>query len=126
MKQKAPLAARHGPISVRAARVLYNVADALSGGDDGAVDVLPGVEDRIRWRGVGAARRTWLLLMAIEWAPILRPRVRRPFSRLPRATRRNLLAGWERSRLAVCRHSFAELCEWIAQAASPPDQSSGA
>ena len=115
--------ALNGPLSPRAARVLYNVADALA--EEGAppLDVAPFVERALRQRGVAAARRAWVLLMCIEWQPIATLRGRRGFSWLPRERRRSLLRGWERSRLAPRRRALAELRAWIEAAAS---QSSGA
>jgi hypothetical protein len=110
----------NGPLSPRAARVLYNVADALAGEGAAPVDVAPAVEREIRHRGVGAARRVWLLLLCIEWQPIATLRARRGFSWLPREQRRDLLVAWER-----CR-GFAELRGWIEAARRPPPHSSGA
>lgn len=107
----------NGPLSPRAARVLYNVADALAADGEPPVDVAPAVEREIRRRGVGAARRVWLLLFLIEWLPLATLRARRGFSWLPRAQRRALLAGWQR------RRRFAELRAWIEaarRAAAPP------
>ena len=99
----------NGPLSPRAARVLYNVADALADEGAPALDVAPFVERAIRHRGVAAARRVWLLLLCIEWQPVLTLRERRGFSWLPRERRRALLRGWERSRLGPRRRAFAEL-----------------
>jgi hypothetical protein len=110
----------NGPLSPRAARVLYNVADALAEEGAPAVDVAPAVEREIRNRGVGTARRIWLLLLCIEWQPIATFRARRGSSWLPRERRRALLEGWERSR------SFGELRGWIEAARRAPPQSSGA
>ncbi len=109
------------PLSPRAARVLYNVADALADGPL-ARDVAPAIERDLRHRGAAAARRTWLLLQCIEWEPILRLRARRGFSWLPRAERRALLLGWERSGLALRRRAFLGLRARIEAAR----QSSGA
>ena len=122
-----------GPLSRRSARTLYNVADALCppegtrpGGGD--VDVAEAVERRLRWSGVGAARLAWLLLTWIEWQPRLTLRSRRGFSWLPRDRRRELLAVWERSRLAPRRRAHALLRRWIEEALAEArgDQSSGA
>jgi hypothetical protein len=99
----------NGPLSPRVARVLYNVADALGETDAAPVDVAPALERALRHRGVGAARRTWLLLQCIEWQPIVTLRARCGFSWLPRAQRRELLGGWERSRLAWRRRAFEGL-----------------
>jgi hypothetical protein len=130
----------NGPLSPRAARVLYNVTDALA--PDGAhpFDVAPAVEREIRHRGVGTARRTWLLLQWIEWLPRLSFRARRGFSWQPRDARRAWLRTVEESRVAPVRRAFAELRGWIEKAraegaaadraeivpASGPAQSSGA
>jgi hypothetical protein len=102
----------NGPLSPRAARVLYNVADALAEGAP-PVDVAPFVERQLRHRGVPAARRLWLLLLCIEWQPVAALRDRRGFSWLPRERRRAHLARWERSRLPLRRRAFAELRGWI-------------
>jgi hypothetical protein len=102
-----------GPLSPRAARVLYNVADVLAP----AVDVAPAVERAIRHRGVGTARRMWLLLQWIEWLPRLALKSRRGFSWLPRAERRAWIGAVEKSRLAPVRRTFAELRGWIEKAA---------
>jgi hypothetical protein len=116
----------NGPLSPRAARVLYNVADALAGEGAPPVDVAPAVEQAIRHRGVGAARRVWLLLLCIEWQPVASFRERRGFSWLPRERRRALLEGWERSGFAPRRRAFAELRGWIEAARAAALQSSGA
>ena len=83
-------AALNGPLSPRAARVLYNVSDALAPDGAPAADVAPAVERAIRHRGVGTARRMWLLLQWIEWLPRLALKSRRGFSWLPREQRRAL------------------------------------
>ena len=113
----------NGPLSPRAARVLYNVADALAEEGAPALDLAPFVESAIRHRGVAAARRVWLLLLYIEWQPLLTLRESRGFSWLPRERRRALLRGWERSRFGPRRRAFAELRGWIEAAAG---HSSGA
>jgi hypothetical protein len=113
----------NGPLSPRAARVLYNVADALAQEGAPVRDVAPQVERAIRHRGVATARRVWLLLLCIEWQPVLTLRERRGFSWLPRERRRALLRGWEGSRLGARRRAFEELRGWIEAAAA---QSSGA
>ena len=107
------------PLSRRSARTLYNVADALlpppKPGEPGAgdLDVAPFVEQRIRWGGVGVARRCWLLLTWIEWQPVLTLRARRGFSRLPRERRRALLRTWQQSRVPARRRAFEGLREWV-------------
>jgi hypothetical protein len=104
------------PLSPRAARILYNVDDALR--PDGAlpVDVAPHVSRALRHQGVGAARRAWLVLHGLEWEPIVTLSSRRGFSWLPRERRRALLAGWERSALPARRRAFAWLAGMLAEA----------
>jgi hypothetical protein len=109
------------PLSPRAARILYNVADALRDEAAPALDIAPAVEQEIRHRGVGAARRTWLLLQSIEWWPLLTLRERRGFSWLPRERRRAWLLRLEARPPGLRRRAFAELRRWIESA-----QSSGA
>ena len=103
-----------GPLSPRAARVLYNVSDVLA---PPAVDVAPAVEREIRHRGVGTARRMWLLLQWIEWLPRLAMKSRRGFSWLPREDRRAWVRAVENSRIPPVRSAFAELRGWIEKAA---------
>jgi hypothetical protein len=104
-----------GVLSPGAARVLYAVADAWTS-EGPACDVLPLVERRLRALGVPAVRRTWLLLRALEWQPVLWGR--RRFWFLPRAERRALLDRWARSRVAPGRALLAELHEWVSEAHS--------
>ena len=111
-----PFGHRSGPLSPRAIRVLYNAADAWAADGAPAVDVLPAVERRILHRGVGAARRTWLLLMALELEPLLTLRARRPFSFLPRDERRRTLARFEGSRVGPCRRGVETLRAWVVEA----------
>ena len=107
----------NGPLSPRAARVLYNVADVLAP----AVDVAPAIEQAIRHRGVGTARRMWLLLQWIEWLPRLALKSRRGFSWLPREERRAWVRAVEESRIPPVRTTFAELRGWIEKAAQSSD-----
>jgi hypothetical protein len=107
----------NGPLSPRAARVLYNVTDAIAPDGAPAVDVAPEVERAIRHRGVGTARRMWLLLQWIEWLPRLTLKSRRGFSWLPREERRAWTLAVEKSRLAPVRRTFADLRGWIEKAA---------
>lgn len=116
--QPDPFGRRSGPLSPRAIRVLYNAADAWAAEGAPAVDVLPAVERRILHRGVAAARRAWLLLMALELEPVLTLRARRPFSFLSRAERRRTLERFERSRLGPLRRGVGTLRAWIAEGAS--------
>ncbi len=122
------------PLSRRAARTLYNAADAwFPPGPDGAagggdVDVAPAVARELLHRGPGAARRVGVLLTCLEWQPLLTFRARRGFSHLPREERRALLAGWERSRLGPRRRAVQALRERVARAlaAARPHSSEGA
>jgi hypothetical protein len=98
------------PLSARAARILYNVDDALRPDAEPAEDVAPHVARALRHEGVGAARRAWLLLHALEWQPRATLASRRGFSWLPRERRRALLAGWQRSRVPARRRAVA----WLA------------
>jgi hypothetical protein len=97
------------PLSRGAARVLYNAADALAGDRAARVDVAAHAARELRHRGRGAARRTWLLLLWLEWEPLLALRSRRGFSWLPREERRALLSRWERSPLPCRRRAAARL-----------------
>lgn len=95
--------------------MLYAVADAWR--QEGLPrDVLPHVERRLRARGVPCIRRTWLLLCALEWLPVLRGK--RRFWFLPRDQRRALLERWQASVFAPGRTLLAELRGWIAEAQS--------
>ncbi len=115
------------PLSRRSARTLYNVADAWFPEERGsALDVAPGVERRIRWAGVGAARSTWLLLRALEWRPVVTLREPRGFSWLPRDERRALLDRWAAGRLGPRRRALSRLRGWIEEARAEAAQSSGA
>ena len=100
-------------LSARASRTFYNVADAVvppaSGVGAGDVDRLPWVERSLRGRGLGAARRTWLVLTALEWWPILTFTARRGFSRAPLERRKSVLHSWSRSRLGVRREAVRDL-----------------
>jgi hypothetical protein len=92
--------------------MLYAIADAwrLEGPPR---DVLPHVERRLRARGVPDIRRTWLLLRALEWLPVLKGA--RRFWFLPRDERRGVLDAWQASAFAPGRGLLAELRGWIAE-----------
>jgi len=85
-------------LSARSARTFYNLVDAFrppgEAGAPGAgdVDLLPVLERSMGRAGVGSARRWWVVLALVEWLPVLGPRSRRGFSRLPRAERQRRLA----------------------------------
>jgi hypothetical protein len=100
-------------LSPRASRTFYNVADAVvpptSGAGAGDVDLIPWVERSLRGRGLGAVRRTWLVLTALEWWPIVTLQARRGFSRAPLDRRRQVLDSWSRSRLGVRREAVRGL-----------------
>jgi hypothetical protein len=103
-------------LSPRAARTFYNAADALvppgPGGEPGAgdLDLVPELERRLRFEGVGAVRRLWLLLAILEAQPLATLRARRGFSWLPREERRRILDAWRRSRIPARRRAV----EWLA------------
>jgi hypothetical protein len=101
-------------LSARASRTFYNVADAVvpaaSGAGAGDLDLIPCVERSLRSRGVGAARRTWLVLMALEWWPVVTLQARRGFSRASLDRRQQILESWLGSRLGeASRHWFASV-----------------
>jgi hypothetical protein len=125
-------------LSARASRTFYNVADAVvpaaSGVGAGDLDLIPCVERSLRGRGVGAARRTWLVLMALEWWPVVTLQARRGFSRVSLDLRQQILESWLRSRLGVRREAVRGLERLVrecfeghirpgAQAADSKDQS---
>ena len=118
MTISAPVAASR-LLSPRAARTFYNAADALvppgprgePGGGD--LDLVPELERRLRFEGVGAVRRLWLLLALLEAQPLVTLRARCGFSWLPREERRRLLDAWLRSRISVRRRAAAWLAELV-------------
>ncbi|NNL85651.1 MAG: hypothetical protein HKP27_08370 [Myxococcales bacterium] len=102
------------PLSKRAARTLYNVADArLAKGTRLCEDFAPAFEAALRYSGVRAARRNWALLCWIERSGSIGLRRRRPFSRLPREERRLALARVENSRFRGIRAALGVLYERI-------------
>lgn len=111
----------------RAARVLYNVDDALAPAGEAPVDVVPFVSSALAREGRAAALRARLLLRCLEWQPLVTASGRRGFSWLPRERRRELLARWERSRLPARRRAHAWLARLLEDArAQARAQSSGA
>jgi hypothetical protein len=106
-------------LSPRAARTFYNAADALvppgPGGEPGAgdLDLVPELEQRLRFEGVGAVRRLWLLLAILEAQPLATLRARRGFSWLPREERRRILDAWRRSRIAARRRAVEGLAALV-------------
>ena len=118
-------------VSRRSARTFYNVADALKPPEDGRpgagdVDLLPALETRLRWRGVGAARRLFCILLAIEWLPVLGLRPGRRFWRLSRADRRTHLETWRRSRLRMRRQALVWLEALVEEAWQSTQSEAGA
>ena len=107
--------ASEGPLSRAAARTLYNLADVLAErAGDRRVDVTPYVIQQIRWSGVGAARRVWLLLTVLEWWPVLSFSGPGRFSWQPRAARRRALERFPRH--APLGATLACLSEWVLEA----------
>ena len=102
------------PLARRLVPTLYGVADGLvpaapgrRGGGD--VDVAPGVARRLLHRGPAAVRRTHLVLAWLEWVPRLWTAGLRPFSRLARERRVDLLARLRHSPVPPLRRALAEL-----------------
>jgi hypothetical protein len=123
-------AARPRVLPRACAITFYNAADALvPPGPDGApgagdLDLLPAVERRLLHEGPGAARRVGLWLVALEWAPLLRLRDRRRFSRLPHAQRRSFLGGWLGGRCAPRRRAMLHLRALVEEALASAGYSS--
>lgn len=117
------------PLSWKAARTLYNLADALwppdgRGPEGGALDVARPVGRGLRHDGPGAARRVWLWLTWLDWAPLLHSR--RRFWRLSREERAATFARFEESRFALARRAAAELRARLARAVDELHSSDGA
>jgi hypothetical protein len=106
-------------LSPRAARTFYNAADALvppgPRGEPGAgdLDLVPELERRLRFEGVGAVRRLWLLLAILEAQPLVTLRSRSGFSWLPREERRRILDAWRCSRIAARRRGVERLAALV-------------
>jgi hypothetical protein len=102
------------PLSKRAARTLYNVADArLAKGTRLCDDFAPAFEAELRHSGVRAARRNWALLCWIEWSTSIGLRRPRTFSRLARDERRLALSRVENSRFPGVRAAVGVLYQRI-------------
>lgn len=119
-----------GPLSWKAARTLYNLADALwppggPGVEGGALDVARPVAGELRHEGPAAARRLWLWLLWLDWAPLLHSRGRR-FWQLSREERRATFARFEESRFALVRRAAADLRARLARAVEALHSSEGA
>ncbi len=104
-----------------AARRFYAVADALEppregGPGAGDFDLAPHAERLLRHRGLGAIRRTRLLLAALDAWPRLTLRSGRGFAWLPREARAALFERWEHSRLGPLARTARELRALVAEA----------
>lgn len=94
------------PLSPRAARVFYGVADAwLASGAD--VDVVAGLAPQLR--NAGARRRLELTLWLLEWSPRLLLRSLRGLSWMERRARAAWLERLEHSRMRFVGRSLASL-----------------
>jgi class 3 adenylate cyclase len=105
------------PLRPRAARVLYNLADACEpdAGERDAVAALAGalVSPRVR-------RATERDLLLLEWSPRLLFADLRGFSWLSRAERRAWIARLARSRIAWIRARMAALRALVGQSLDGP------
>jgi hypothetical protein len=94
------------PLSPRAARVCYGVADAwLPSGAD--VDVVAALAPQLR--NAGERRRLELTLWLLEWSPRLLLRSRRGLSWMEQRARSAWLERLERSRVRSVGRSLASL-----------------
>ncbi len=76
------------PLPPQLARTLYNAALVWGVESPEAIAALgPGMERALRQRGVGAARRAWVVLRYLEWRPSLAWPPGRGFSRRAAADR---------------------------------------
>jgi hypothetical protein len=110
------------PVGPGAARMLYNLADALH--PELLRDLVPEAARTLRHRGPGGTRRMHCWLALLEWEPLL-VRPRRRFWRLPREERRAACERFRGSRFAWRRRAWAELSAWVedALAAAPGGES---
>lgn len=102
------------PIGPRAARVLYNVADAwlpASRGTEGAADVFAALPAALREGR--ARRRLERALWLVEWSPRLALCSLRGFSWMPRDERRAWLARLEAGRSRRLRDALHELRRYL-------------
>ncbi len=76
----------------RQIRTFHNVADAYRAPGDPVADLLAPVERELRHEGPGAIRRVELLLTVLDWRSVF-SRHLRPFWRLPREARAQVLGG---------------------------------
>ncbi len=94
--------------------MLYNLADALQ--PELARDLVPAAERALLHSGLPAIRRMRLLLLWLEWEPVLTLRARRRFWRLPLAERQAACARLRESRFAGARRAWARLSAWVEDA----------
>lgn len=106
-------------LAPRAARTLYNLADAWlppgAAGEPGGgdVDLAPAAEALLARERRGAARRLLAALAWLEWEPRVLLRGRRGFSWLSREARRRQLEAWERSVFLPRREAARRLRAWV-------------
>jgi hypothetical protein len=105
---------RARPLGPGAARTLYNLADALY--PELPRDLAPAAERMLLHAGLGRVRRTRLLLLWLEWEPVLTLRARRRFFRLSLAERQAACARWRGSRFAFARRAWARLAAFVEDA----------
>jgi len=113
-----------GPSS---ARMLYNLADALH--PELARDLVPAAERALLHAGLPAIRRMRLLLLWLEWEPVLTLHARRRFWRLPLSARQAACQRMRESRFAAARRAWARLSAWVEDAldaSARPHSSDGA
>jgi hypothetical protein len=101
------------PIGPGAARMLYNLSDALH--PELVRDLVPAAARKLRHRGPAAYRRMHCWLALLEWEPLL-VRPRRRFWRLPREERQAACQRFRGSRFAWRRRAWAELSAWVEDA----------
>jgi hypothetical protein len=110
---RAGAADPRGPVGPGAARMLYNLADALH--PELLRNLVPEAARALRHRGPAGARRMHCWLALLEWEPLLVP-PRRRFWRLPREERRAACERFRGSRFAWRRRAWAELSAWVEDA----------
>ena len=102
-----------GPVGPGAARMLYNLADALH--PELVRDLVPAAARELRHRGPARVRRMHCWLALLEWEPLLRRPPRR-FWRLSREDRQAACQRFRGSRFAWRRRAWAELSAWVEDA----------
>jgi len=106
------------PIGPGAARMLYNLADALH--PELARDLVPAASRALLHRGPRAVRRMHGWLALLEWEPVLRGG--RRFWRLPREERAAACRRFRESRFVWRRRAWAELSAWVEDALAASDR----